>query len=70
MTAFPLETQLKAASGTESADAAFAPLLGQGGQQFDDPVILLFGVRLHQHFANTSGTTEVAVDLEGWVSIH
>lgn len=55
----PLDVHRHAAAGAEPGDAAGRPDFGQCRQQID-----LAGLGLEQHFANSGGVAEIAVDLK------
>ena len=60
----PRQAHAKVATGTQSADAALGPRVGQRGQQVETT-----GMALQQHFSYTGRAAKVAINLEGGMNV-
>src|SRR5579883_821203 len=60
----PHHVNFEPASGAEAFEAAVGPGFRKGGEERD-----FAGVALDQHFSDAGGASEIAVDLEGRVSV-
>lgn len=64
----PPHVHRDAATGTDTSHASLLPGLWKGGQQFYFGLVAL-QTALEQHLAYTGCTSEIAVNLEGWMGI-